>query len=139
MLDVTENPTLIFTTSSCPDTTLDLWRERGAEIFVAPSGAGNRGVHLETVLEELGKRGSMQLMVEGGGEIQGAFLGLGLVDELRLYYGPKLIGSTGKSWAQAQMTRTITDAKEMKLVGVRGLGEDFCATYRRIPAKSRSA
>ncbi len=37
----------------------------------------------------------LSLLVEGGGQVHGAFLAAGLADELALFVAPKLIGAGG--------------------------------------------
>jgi diaminohydroxyphosphoribosylaminopyrimidine deaminase/5-amino-6-(5-phosphoribosylamino)uracil reductase len=51
---------------------------------------------LESVLAELGEaHGVTQLLVEGGGEVLGAFFDAGLVDEVCFYIAPMLCGGPG--------------------------------------------
>merc|ERR1712216_530153 len=91
------------------------------------------GVDIDTVMLELGRRGIIQLMVEGGGHVQTSFLREGLVDELRMYFGGKVLGSSAKSWSQLACTSNIADSKPMRLVSVRKVdNHDFCATYRNL-------
>ena len=62
-----------------------------AEVLTLP--ATNRGrVSLPHLLDELGKRDMISLLVEGGGEVHAAFLEQGLVDRVYAYIAPKLIG-----------------------------------------------
>jgi len=44
------------------------------------------------LLDELGRRGMTNVLVEGGGAILGAFADLDLIDEVHVFLGPKLIG-----------------------------------------------
>ena len=50
-------------------------------------------------------------MVEGGAILQGSFLQEGLADELHVYIGACMLGSTSKRWAQTELTGTIADAR----------------------------
>jgi diaminohydroxyphosphoribosylaminopyrimidine deaminase / 5-amino-6-(5-phosphoribosylamino)uracil reductase len=50
------------------------------------------GKDLEAVLIDLGKRGVLQLLVEGGGEVWTSFLKKGLADRLTLYQGNLILG-----------------------------------------------
>jgi diaminohydroxyphosphoribosylaminopyrimidine deaminase / 5-amino-6-(5-phosphoribosylamino)uracil reductase len=63
----------------------------------APPGAKvhpclERSGDLEPVLDELGARGCLQLLVEGGARVAAAFHRAGLVDEHLLYLAPALMG-----------------------------------------------
>ena len=54
-----------------------------------------RDVDLRALLDELGRREILTLLVEGGGQVHGAFLAAGLADEVALLLAPKLIGAGG--------------------------------------------
>lgn len=64
---------------------------------------------LKKVLKELGKRGIMHVLCEGGGELAGSLVRAGLVDEYALFIAPSLLGGDGfpmfgkKGWPLAKM------------------------------------
>jgi diaminohydroxyphosphoribosylaminopyrimidine deaminase/5-amino-6-(5-phosphoribosylamino)uracil reductase len=66
------------------------FEERGCEVKTLPAGAG--GILLTSVLEDLGRRGVTELLIEGGPTIHSAFLSQGLADRLMIYISPKVIG-----------------------------------------------
>src|SRR5438132_12367949 len=66
-------------------------RVGAAEVLRLPAEAGDR-VSLQALLEELGKRKLLSLLVEGGGEIHAAFFDQGLVDKAYAYVAPMVIG-----------------------------------------------
>jgi diaminohydroxyphosphoribosylaminopyrimidine deaminase/5-amino-6-(5-phosphoribosylamino)uracil reductase len=51
-----------------------------------------RGKTLRAVLHDLGRRGCLNVMIEGGGEILGAAFDAGLVDRVHFYVAPLLCG-----------------------------------------------
>jgi len=63
-------------------------RDAGAEILTA----GDERVDLPAAFDALADRGIDKLMVEGGGEIIFSLFDAGLVDELTVFVGPKIIG-----------------------------------------------
>ena len=82
------------------------------------------------VLEELGARGIIQLMVEGGGAVLGAFLAQrGAAQQLRLYVGATALGSTATRWLNAPLADTIGAAPRWRLLDVTRLGDDACLDY----------
>ena len=54
--------------------------------------ASGDGVDLEALLRELGRREMTNVLIEGGGELIGAFHDAGLIDELHVFIAPKLVG-----------------------------------------------
>ena len=62
-----------------------------AEVLPLPATAEGR-VQLAPLLDELGNRGILSLLVEGGSEVHGSFLAAGLVDKVHAYVAPRLIG-----------------------------------------------
>jgi diaminohydroxyphosphoribosylaminopyrimidine deaminase/5-amino-6-(5-phosphoribosylamino)uracil reductase len=56
-----------------------------------PAAADGR-VALPPLLDELGRRGMLSLLVEGGGEVHASFFAEGLVDKVHAYVAPRLIG-----------------------------------------------
>jgi diaminohydroxyphosphoribosylaminopyrimidine deaminase/5-amino-6-(5-phosphoribosylamino)uracil reductase len=63
----------------------------GAETLKLPATANGR-VALEPLLDELGRRGVISLLVEGGAETLASFFAGGLVDKVYAYIAPILIG-----------------------------------------------
>jgi diaminohydroxyphosphoribosylaminopyrimidine deaminase/5-amino-6-(5-phosphoribosylamino)uracil reductase len=66
-------------------------RVGSAEVLRLPAAADGR-VSLPALLDELGQRGILSLLVEGGAEIHASFFAEGLVDKVYAYVAPRLIG-----------------------------------------------
>jgi len=62
-----------------------------AEVVRLPSTEEGR-VSLPALLDELGRRNLLSVLVEGGAEVHAALFEDGLVDKLYAYVAPKLIG-----------------------------------------------
>ena len=112
------------------------WRASGAEVHEIPaqtSASGNNnedeGIDLHEVLLELGSRGILQLMVEGGGSLFGSFLKTQRAQQLRLYVGSCALGSNARRWVQAPLTTTIADTVRWQLLQVERVGNDICVDY----------
>ena len=64
---------------------------------------------LKKILRELGSRGLMHVLCEGGGELAGSLVRAGLVDEFALFIAPAMLGGDGvpmfgqKGWPLAKM------------------------------------
>jgi len=62
----------------------------GAEVLTLPQDAGR--VALEPLLDELGRRNVISLLVEGGAQTHASFIQKGLVNKVYAYIAPKLVG-----------------------------------------------
>jgi len=78
------------------------------------------------LLDELGRQGVLQLLVEGGAAVAGALHALRLVDRYVLYFAPALLGgSGGHPVLDGAPAPTIEAVWRGRLVGVTTLGEDL--------------
>jgi diaminohydroxyphosphoribosylaminopyrimidine deaminase/5-amino-6-(5-phosphoribosylamino)uracil reductase len=81
---------------------------------------------LGDVLDELGRRGVLQLLVEGGPRVAHDFHAAGLVDRYVLYLAPLLFGGDdGHPLFAGTGAGTMDDVWRGKLVSVERLGEDL--------------
>src|SRR5580693_8263098 len=81
---------------------------------------------LDDVLTELGGRGVLQLLVEGGPSVAHDFHAAGLVDRYVFYLAPSLFGGDdGRPLFAGPGAGTIADVWRGKLVSVERLGEDL--------------
>lgn len=62
-----------------------------AETLVLP-GTDDGRVGLGPLLDELGRRGILSLLVEGGAEVHASFFAEGLVDKVQVYIAPIVVG-----------------------------------------------
>lgn len=101
----------------------------GAEVVAAwaPEGAD-----LDAVVKDLGDRGLLAVLVEGGPTLARALLDADLVDRLVVYIGSVLGGGLGRS-PIAGAFRTIGDARPLRLVAVTRLGDDVRLDYQVVP------
>jgi len=84
------------------------------------------GGDLGTVLDELGRRGVLQLLVEGGAHVAHDFHSQGLVDRYVWYLAPALLGGDdGRPVFAGPGAPTMDDAWRGRLVSVRRLGDDL--------------
>ena len=80
---------------------------------------------LDDLLDELGRRGIVQLMVEGGARVIGSFHAAGLVDRYVLYVAPALFAGTDATPAIAGATApTIDDVWRGRFDRVERVGDD---------------
>ena len=81
---------------------------------------------LPDVLDELGRRGIVQAMVEGGATVAGAFHREGLVDRYVVYLAPALFGGDdARGLFTGAGARTIADVWRGRITSVEQLGDDL--------------
>lgn len=81
---------------------------------------------LADVLDELGRRGVVQAMVEGGATVAGAFHREGLVDRYVFYVAPVLFGGDdARSLFSGPGAATIADVWRGRITNVEQLGDDL--------------
>ncbi|OGB95596.1 MAG: riboflavin biosynthesis protein RibD [candidate division NC10 bacterium RIFCSPLOWO2_12_FULL_66_18] len=86
-------PTILAVSQMAPRTKLEALEREGVQVIVVESSP--RRVSLERLIEALGKRGILSVMIEGGAEINASALREGIVDKVLVFLAPTLIG--GKS------------------------------------------
>lgn len=95
----------------------------GAELLCIPNSDGK--VCLKTLLSHLASREINEVLCEGGEGLNGALLAQGLIDELLMYYAPKLMGGNAKSmFAMPEFTH-MNQAITLDILDIRKIGVDI--------------
>ncbi len=120
-------PALIATGPESPPEWRAALEARGAEVLPMPL-AGDH-VDLRALLEELGGRDIVALLVEGGGVLLGGFFDAGLVDKVHAIVAPVIVGAADAPSAVAgEGAYRMADALRLREVTVERLGEDILVT-----------
>jgi diaminohydroxyphosphoribosylaminopyrimidine deaminase/5-amino-6-(5-phosphoribosylamino)uracil reductase len=99
-----------------------------AEVLVLPAAADGR-VPLGPVLDELGKRGILSLLIEGGSEVHGSFFAAELVDKVHAYIAPLLIGGRDAPGAiGGNGVERLVEAVQLRDLDATRLGADILVT-----------
>lgn len=94
---------------------------------------------LEDVLDDLGRRGVVDLMVEGGPTVAGALHRAGLVNEYVLYLAPALFGGDdGLPLFPGSGAPTMSDLWRGRVADLATVGEDVRIVLRSVDAPSAS-
>ena len=94
----------------------------GARVHPAVEHSGE----LPRLLDELGSRGVLQLLVEGGSRVAWSFLSAGLVDQYVLYLAPVLLGGDdGVPLFRGPGAASLDEAWRGAIASVRRLGPDL--------------
>ncbi|KAA0238566.1 MAG: riboflavin biosynthesis protein RibD, partial [Armatimonadetes bacterium] len=94
-----------------------------------PVRMGADGVDLEALLTQLGSRGVLGVLVEGGPRTITGFLRSGVVDWIVLFIAPKLLGA-GKTWVEDLGFQTLDAVLAVSDVSVQKLGSDLMVMAR---------
>jgi diaminohydroxyphosphoribosylaminopyrimidine deaminase/5-amino-6-(5-phosphoribosylamino)uracil reductase len=123
-------PTLLYTTEKAPEDSIRALVMKGVDVIRLALRDGR--VDLGTVLDDLGRRGLLEVLLEGGPTVLGDAVEGGLVDRYVLYIAPKLLGSSGAPMLDGLVVGNVADARELTITSVRRTGADL-----RIEAEPR--
>jgi 2,5-diamino-6-(ribosylamino)-4(3H)-pyrimidinone 5'-phosphate reductase len=121
-------PTIIATTENAdPEKIMAL--EKKAVVLKC----GKDMVDLESLMQELSRRGIKTLMLEGGSTLNYSMLKNGLVDEVRVCVAPMIAGGVqAKTLVDGEGIDQMRDAIRLKLKKSYSLGEDLILEYKVI-------
>jgi diaminohydroxyphosphoribosylaminopyrimidine deaminase/5-amino-6-(5-phosphoribosylamino)uracil reductase len=118
--------TIVLTSSQAAEDKRQALESAGIEVVVCGTGAK---VDLSEAMKKLGELEIGSILLEGGGQLNGAMLEAGLIDKIILYYAAKIIGGV-----EAPGTFTFSgfekmaDAIELEQVNVEMAGDDICVS-----------
>lgn len=125
-----ELPLTIVTTDEYLDSSkAELLVAAGAEILALPAGSG--GIDLAALLDEMGRRNWMNLLVEGGAGVLRSFIADGLADEAMVFVAPfDCEDSAMTRFDVSEIFETAQRSDNMKLISRQTSGQDEMLIYR---------
>ena len=96
---------------------------KGAEVITLPDRQGK--VDLRQLASALAKRGINEVLVEAGINLHSALLRAGTVDELLLYYAPKLLGDRARGMFDLGELGDMGAVPELDIKELRHVGPDI--------------
>jgi len=115
--------TLIAVTEAAPSENVEALAARGAQVVRLP--ARDERVDLAALAAELARRDVTALLLEGGGELNAAFLEAGLVDRVVVFVAPLLLGGRSAPTPLEGPGRGLKEAFRLTAMTVRREGEDL--------------
>ena len=101
-----------------------LLNDFGAEVLVIPGE--NKRVNLMLLLEELGKRGISNVLLEGGGILLSSMLQQKLIDKIIAFVAPVIIGGENSPTpVEGRSVTNLIEATKLENITTKKLGEDF--------------
>jgi diaminohydroxyphosphoribosylaminopyrimidine deaminase / 5-amino-6-(5-phosphoribosylamino)uracil reductase len=125
--DCSEAKTWVFTDEGADPEKTNALLQKGVEVFPTPKGED--GLDLSFILKTLFEKGITDVLVEGGSEVNGAFLRAGLINKFLIYLAPKILGGrhsltpfTGKD------VESMDDALKVDIETIEHVGKDLLIT-----------
>jgi diaminohydroxyphosphoribosylaminopyrimidine deaminase / 5-amino-6-(5-phosphoribosylamino)uracil reductase len=119
---------LAVTTAAASHEAQIAYKDAGAEVLVLPRAP--EGVDLRALLDALGRRGWLEVYVEGGARLATSMLKADLVDRLDIHHGPVLLGHGGPDIGALGVS-AMGDARRWRLLGAVASGDDVLTSYER--------
>jgi diaminohydroxyphosphoribosylaminopyrimidine deaminase/5-amino-6-(5-phosphoribosylamino)uracil reductase len=116
---------VLVTAQSAPAKQRRAFAAQGVEVWAFPARRGQ--LDLEQVLERAGGEGMTSILLEGGGQLAAAALRAGVVDQVRVFAAPLLIGEGIPAIGELGVRR-LAQALRLEEVSLRRLGPDFLYT-----------
>src|ERR1017187_5439092 len=113
---------IVFTTQREDSVKARVLKRAGVEVVTIRERRGH--VDLHAVIEQLGKREILNVLIEAGAELNGAALEADIVDKMVLFYAPKIMGTGGVPMARVS-SRWFSQSPALTNLTVRRHGPDF--------------
>lgn len=120
---------ILATTKRATPAKLAAFAEMGVETLELPADAQGRP-DLSAVLTALYERQIVTLLIEGGGDIMGAFFDADLLDEIEIFVAPKLIGGGKPAFAGGGIER-LSETERFEITSRPQAGPDLRFHCRR--------
>jgi len=117
-------PTVLVTGEGHSTGKVEPLKAAGAKVWAIPPSEDR--IDLSALLEKMGARGYDSLLVEGGSEVAWSFLSQGLVDKVRFFYSPRIVGGReAVSAVSGKGFEKVSEAISLAETSMVRFGEDF--------------
>ena len=97
--------------------------QRGVEVLCLPGR--DKRVDLQALMKYLAEQQCNEVLLEAGARLAGSALQAQLIDELRIYMAPLLMGSEARPLFNLPL-QTMADKMTLKIQQIRAVGDDWC-------------
>ncbi len=124
VIETNPEKTILATSEQASKERVESFEKNGVRVLILDTF--EEKINLKSLLKKLGEMEVMSLLVEGGSEINGSFLTLGLFDKMFLFLSPKLLGGDQSPgiFGGRGMER-LEDSVRFDQLRVKRVGEDF--------------
>jgi diaminohydroxyphosphoribosylaminopyrimidine deaminase/5-amino-6-(5-phosphoribosylamino)uracil reductase len=124
---VHEQPTIVCTTGQASPKKIRTLREQGVQVWILPQKKGR--VSLKASLTQLGTKGLSSILLEGGSTLNASALHEGLVNRVRLYVAPLLMGGQdAKTLIGGVSPKTLEQTWRLVNPELKKIGQDWLLT-----------
>ncbi len=124
---VHEQPTIVCTTGQASPKKIQTLREQDVQVWVLPQKKGR--VSLKASLTQLGTKGMTSVLLEGGSTLNASALHEGLVNQVRLYVAPLLMGGQdAKSLIGGVSPKRLEQGRRLVNPELQKIGQDWLLT-----------
>lgn len=135
LFGVDSGPVIIATRPYPPVEKVNRLEDRGAEFIWLPPGEDGT-LDIKVLLEELSRRGTLYLLVEGGANVASSFIALGLFDELIVVSAPMLIGGDGIPSIAPLGVKRLAQSVKLNVYKRKTYGPDLATWLRPVSGTS---
>ncbi len=115
---------ILATTELAPREKVERMERRGVRVLIIDSKEGR--VDLRSCLTKLAEIGVVNLLVEGGSQVNGSFLDEGLIDKFLLFLSPKLMGDPqAPGIFGGRGVANLNEAVALREISTKRIGEDI--------------
>ncbi len=114
---------VLLATANADEQHQQLFDQTQVEILTLPDSATGK-VDLRRLLQCLAERGCNEIHLEAGSRLTGAYMQLGLIDELILYMAPMLLGPDAQALMQLPLLTSLEKAPLLHISTLTPLGKD---------------
>lgn len=116
--------TMVVTTAAAPEERVETMRRAGVDVIVQDHAGAH--VRLRALFEELGRRGMLSVLIEGGGTVNASALAEGVVDKVIALVAPRLIGGVdAPTPVDGAALLDVSGSVRLRDIRVTQLGEDL--------------
>jgi diaminohydroxyphosphoribosylaminopyrimidine deaminase/5-amino-6-(5-phosphoribosylamino)uracil reductase len=121
---ISANDCIVATTQKASRSKRIALERKGVNYIICPEKDGR--VDIKWLFRELGRRGIISVLIEGGAKVIGSALKAGLVDKMHIYIAPKILGDKeAKSSISGMRITRMSKAIELKDMTVEKIGKDL--------------
>ncbi len=133
--DTAADRTILFTTERAPSEKIKKWEGKGVDVVCRASKTGN--ITMRSIMKDLGRRGLLHVLCEGGGNLAASLVKESCVDEYAFFMAPAILGGINAVPPVGGRGFRIADRRELCWEKIERIGNDVLLRARPQQTVSR--